>query len=56
MFNFTKKHSATQVYASDQADGVSEKHDAAIKKIERLEAELSQKKHANWIKAAKLNL
>jgi uncharacterized protein (UPF0335 family) len=43
MFNFTKKHSNAMAVANKPAAGVSEKYDAAIKKIERLEAELSQK-------------
>lgn len=43
MFNFTKKHSRALVDTNEQAAGVSEKYDAAIKKIERLEGELNQK-------------
>lgn len=45
MFNFTKKHSQAQVDINEQFAGVREKYDAAIKKIERLENELSQKTH-----------
>jgi len=43
MFNFTKKHSNALSVAHTPSAGVSEKYDAAIKKIEQLEAELSQK-------------
>ncbi len=43
MFNFTKKHSIAP--ADKTAAGISEKYDAAMKKIERLETELSQKTH-----------
>ncbi len=43
MFNFTKKHSNALVVAHTPSAGASEKYDAAIKKIEQLEAELSQK-------------
>ncbi len=43
MFNFTNKHSNALVDTNKQAAGLSEKYDAAIKKIERLESELSQK-------------
>lgn len=45
MFNFTKKDSNAPVDINQQAAGASEEHDAAIKKIERLEAELIQKTH-----------
>jgi uncharacterized coiled-coil DUF342 family protein len=45
MFNFTKKCSNALVDMNGQADGVTEKYNAAIKKIERLEDELSQKNH-----------
>ncbi|HEY8037610.1 MAG TPA: hypothetical protein VIF37_18680 [Methylobacter sp.] len=43
MFNFTKKHNNALADANKPAAGISEKYNAAIKKIERLEAELSQK-------------
>lgn len=43
MFNFTKKHSNALAVAHTPSAGISEKYDAAIKKIEQLEAELSQK-------------
>lgn len=43
MFNFTKKHGNTLVVANQPAAGISEKYDAAMEKIERLEAELSLK-------------
>ncbi len=43
MLNFTKKHSNAQLDANNQAAGMSEKYDAAIKKIERLERGLNQK-------------
>lgn len=43
MFNFTKKYSNALVDANKKTAGMSEKYDAAIKKIERLESELSQK-------------
>jgi hypothetical protein len=43
MFNFTKKHSSALVDANEQAAGISEKYNAAIKKIEWLEGELNQK-------------
>lgn len=42
MFNFTNKHSQTRA-DMDEFAGVHEKYDAAIKKIERLEDELSRK-------------
>ena len=42
MFNFTKKHSNAQVDTNEQAAEISEKYNAAIKKIERLEDELKQ--------------
>ena len=43
MFNFTKKYSNALVDADKETAGMSEKYDAAIKRIERLEDELSQK-------------
>lgn len=43
MFNFTTKHSRALVDTEEQAAGVTEKYNAAIKKIERLEDELHQK-------------
>lgn len=43
MLNFTKKHSNTLLDTSEQAVKMSVKYDAAIKKIERLEDELSRK-------------
>lgn len=43
MFSFTKKHSIALVGANELDAGVSEKYNAAIQKIERLEDELSQK-------------
>ncbi|MDO9048631.1 MAG: hypothetical protein Q7U66_12985 [Methylobacter sp.] len=43
MFNFTKKHSNALVDANKKTAGMSEKYDAAIERIERLEDELSQK-------------
>lgn len=46
MFNFTKKHDNALVDMKEQYAGVSEKYNAAIKKIERLEGELNQKKQA----------
>ncbi|WP_340121172.1 hypothetical protein [Methylobacter svalbardensis] len=46
MFNFTKKHGNALVDMNEQAAGVSEKYNAAIKKIERLEGELNQKTQA----------
>lgn len=45
MFNFSKKHSRALVYTNELAAGVTGKYNAAIKKIERLEDELSQKTH-----------
>lgn len=45
MFNFTKKHSSALVATNELAAEVSEKYNAAIQKIERLEDELSQKTH-----------
>lgn len=48
MFNFTKKHSnacTDMVGINEQFAGISEKYDAAIKKIEILENELTQKNH-----------
>lgn len=46
MFNFTKKLGNALVDTNEQAAGVSEKYNAAIKKIERLEGELNQKNQA----------
>jgi exonuclease VII small subunit len=46
MFNFTKKHGNTPVDMNEQGAGVSEKYNAAIKNIERLEGELNQKTQA----------
>lgn len=46
MFNFTKKHGNALVDINEQAAEVSEKYNAAIKKIERLKGELNQKTHA----------
>jgi len=43
MFNFTKKYSDALADANNKTAGISEKYDAAIIKIERLEDELSQK-------------
>jgi septal ring factor EnvC (AmiA/AmiB activator) len=43
MFNFTKKYSNALVASNEKIVGMSEKYDAAIEKIERLEDELSQK-------------
>lgn len=43
MFNFTKKHSSALVDTNELGAGVNEKYNAAIKKIERLEDELSKK-------------
>ena len=43
MFNFTKKYSHALVASNEKIAGMSEKYDAAIEKIERLEDELSQK-------------
>ncbi|MFI3185853.1 MAG: hypothetical protein QX198_07720 [Methylococcaceae bacterium] len=43
MFNFTHNHSNAPLDTHEQVEGVSEKYDAAIKKIEQLEAELNQK-------------
>lgn len=45
MFNFTKKYRKASVDTHEKAAGISEKYDAAIKKIEWLESELSQKNH-----------
>lgn len=46
MFNFTKKHNNALVDMKEQYTGVSEKYNAAIKKIEWLEDELNRKKQA----------
>lgn len=43
MFNFNKKHSTARADINEQFAGICEKYDAAIRKIERLENELSQK-------------
>lgn len=43
MFNFTKNPSNALADASNLSAGLSEKYDAAIKKIEQLERELKQK-------------
>jgi len=45
MFNFTKKNSTALIDMTEQTAEASEKYDAAIKKIERLEDELQQKTH-----------
>lgn len=49
MFNFTKKHRNALADATEQAAQASEKYAAAIKQIERLEAELSQSHKAQII-------
>lgn len=43
MINFTQKHSNTLDSAYQQVSGMSEKYDAAIKRIAQLERELSQR-------------
>lgn len=45
MLNFTKNHSSELADTSEPDAGINEKYNAAIKKIERLEDELSQKTH-----------
>jgi chromosome segregation ATPase len=49
MFDFTKKHTHTLVQANEQAAVISEKYNAAIKKIEQLECELQQTREAQSV-------
>ncbi|MBL6986745.1 MAG: hypothetical protein ISR72_06850 [Methylobacter sp.] len=46
MFNFTKKHDNALIDINEQAVGVNERYNAAIKRIEWLEYELNQKTQA----------